>query len=100
VWFKDESYLLYGVTKGVLGSVQTNLCNRTQRLSSAKADIDALNELIPCKSETIDRRAIPNSNEFDPVCGCDGVTYKNRNDALRNGVIKWTAGRCDKKEKN
>ena len=31
---------------------------------------------------------------FDPVCGCDDVTYSNSCFAEANGVLSWTPGEC------
>lgn len=32
--------------------------------------------------------------EYEPVCGCDNVTYGNACEAMRNGVPSWTPGEC------
>ena len=35
--------------------------------------------------------------EYNPVCGCNGVTYSNPCEAkLRGGVTRWTPGPCKK----
>lgn len=31
---------------------------------------------------------------FDPVCGCNNITYQNTCEAQKNGVISWTDGEC------
>lgn len=44
-------------------------------------------------------KADPNlwcSTKYDPVCGCDGVTYLNPCEAERNGVISYERGACNK----
>ncbi len=49
-----------------------------------------------CKSQV--RVACPPSvaNVFEPVCGCDGITYRNECIAL-NSVTKFVKGECRKK---
>lgn len=33
-------------------------------------------------------------NYTNPVCGCDGRTYRDPNEAEVNGVTKWEMGFC------
>ena len=32
---------------------------------------------------------------WDPVCGCDNVTYGNDCEAEKNGVTSWVNGECE-----
>ncbi|MGB6035410.1 MAG: Kazal-type serine protease inhibitor [Cryomorphaceae bacterium] len=54
-----------------------------------------------CKKQDdgcIDERLItgsPCTTNYDPVCGCNDVTYGNSCVAKEEGVTSWTDGACD-----
>ena len=35
---------------------------------------------------------------YDPVCGCNGITYSNSCRAEAEGVLKWEKGECKTKK--
>jgi len=49
-------------------------------------------------SECIDTALIndlPCPDLYEPICGCDGITYPNECYAVNSGVISWSIGSCD-----
>jgi hypothetical protein len=56
--------------------------------------IVACGKTTPCVDfDKVNNTAICNAG-YDPVCGCDNITYQNQCIAERNGLVSWFGGPC------
>tara|TARA_B100000575_G_C22641202_1_gene394898 strand:- start:241 stop:507 length:267 start_codon:yes stop_codon:yes gene_type:complete len=70
-------------------------CEKSKNLP---APYDCVTPLLVMSIACIDSSLIGNSDEcielYDPVCGCDGITYGNYCLADSSGVASYVAGEC------
>ena len=70
-------------------------CEKSKNLP---APYDCVSPPLVQSSTCIDFNLIGNSDEciesYDPVCGCDGITYGNYCVADSSGVTSYVSGEC------
>ena len=70
----------------------------TAFLSCEKSKNDCVTPPLVQSGICIDSNLTGNSDEcieiYDPVCGCDGITYDNYCVADSSGVTSYVAGEC------
>ena len=62
-------------------------------------DNNSANNQSCCNSGCIDESKISDDyncdDYYEPVCGCNEITYGNKCYAENAGVTEWTEGECD-----
>jgi len=70
-------------------------CEKSKNL---RAPYDCVTPPLVQSGICIDSNLIGNSDEcveiYDPVCGCDGITYDNYCVADSSGVTSYVSGEC------
>lgn len=103
VYFEGERLLVYANKHPIRSSLYyPDKCTRTRKLltKSDEAEINLLRTKIACDIPQGEERKVSYDFTNDPVCGCDGKTYKNPYQAYKAGVGHWKAGKCEEKEEN
>ena len=71
----------------------------TLLFSMSCKDDDSTNNQSCCNNKCIDESKISSDyncdDYYEPVCGCDGITYGNECYAENAGVTEWIDGECD-----
>lgn len=100
VYTKEQTYLVYAnkqENSSYSGVFSATRCSRTTLVENIINDLEVLDEIVPCKGEEI---RVPFETISNPVCGCDGVTYKNAYKAAKAGIQVWEIGTCKKEEED
>ncbi len=94
VYNEEQTYLVYAnkqENSAYAGVYTATRCSRTTLIENVINDFETLDAIIPCKGTEIN---VPFETSSDPICGCDGVTYKNAYKAAKEGVQIWEIGAC------
>ena len=85
-------------------------CNKVTYSNSSEAECNGITDYTQgeCQKEAEDEVEGSNCEEtkcdggwtkiYDPVCGCNDVTYSNASEAECKGITSYTQGKCQKEE--
>ena len=92
-------YVIYAIYSETDKYYYINQCSRTIELDNIKDD--ELNYLIdqfgftPCFNAEVKNDLQKGcTREYNPVCGCDEITYGNLCEAKSNGIMIYRRGIC------
>lgn len=85
----------------LFGAATLISCNKEIPNPFEPKDNDDVVIIDECHDTSVIDKDMPILAIYDPVCGCDGITYSNEQEALYHyGVTKYTKGECNKKDNN
>ncbi|MFM2394639.1 MAG: hypothetical protein RLZZ546_2621 [Bacteroidota bacterium] len=73
-----------------------NMENTSKNSKSAENINTRKKGKIACIEKSLINPKIECDNTFDEVCGCDGITYKNKCEAKKKGLVSYKMGPCIK----
>lgn len=96
----NTEYIIFAKLRGFVFEKLILIIERSEALNETKEFL--MNQPCFVLEETLEERRKVNPNitgacfkHYDPVCGCDGVTYGNTCDMRNAGIMKFYPGECD-----
>ncbi|MEQ8573752.1 MAG: Kazal-type serine protease inhibitor family protein [Fulvivirga sp.] len=96
----QKEYIIFAKFRGHIFEELILVIARHEALNETKEFL--MNQPCFVLEETLEERRKVNPNitgacfkHYDPVCGCDGVTYGNTCDMRNAGIMKFYPGECD-----
>lgn len=104
-----NAFISCNSTKNGTENTANSRTNNESEIPKPNRDPNPPAGYVPPKPETplpnvgkdcVDLSKVKNRNEdctflWDPVCGCNNLTYENECLARKAGVQKWTKGKCN-----
>ena len=85
----------FPLKQGAVVTIYVTLIDDGQNFDDLYCPLEPITFVIPeCRECISQTRIVSCPTVFDPVCGCNNITYNNSCEAEREGVTTWSAGAC------